>query len=782
MRKIISLTVLLSTAISLNSAVAQGFVQTNTPQNVSIISIDTPTYSLYGENSVVTTFQNNGNSIVTSLAIEYSINQQNPISETISNIKLAPGEIFTHNFSSKWHANAGNHNLSVEVVSVNNKLVAKNMMEKTIYTASASVANFPLFEQFTASTCNPCYTFNDKFNPFLSQHEGQLAIIKYPMDFPGPGDPYYTEDAGTRANYYGVYLVGIPDLHIGGSSVQTIPFDFSIINTAYNDALEKPAFFEIEAYAVINPSNIIAVDIEVTPYISASDIRLHAVVVEKTTTGNIRDKDNIKFHYTMMKMLPDGEGTTFSPTDGEVENFEFSFDLSDTFVEEFNDLSIVVFIQNHSTKEILQAFMNDVYVEGTDLMTTSIDMDKFSLYGEKEIKVTLQNRATETITAFDIEYSIDDSEAIVESVSGIELKVSDYFEYTFNEKWNATVGKHNLNVKVSNVNGLANDIIPSNDELFKTIYIASQAVENTPIFEQFTSSTSNPSADFNEIFNPFLMENINNLSIIKYPLNTPGSGDPYYTEEVKLRASFYNTHFPPTLFVNGLNVPTTAEGFENAFANHSLKDAFIKLNFNSHIDNNQIVTANIAIQPYLNLENVTLFGAVVENETTGNVGNNGETSFKYTLIKMIPNVGGTQFSITDGETQELEVSTSLKNTNVEDLNNLSVIFFVQHDESQEILQSGMAALGSGTNVTATTLQNSTIYPNPNQGEFIIRSKDNLNITSVEIFNMMGSMIYNQRFKGVQDRVMLNINAPKGMYMVKVTYQNGKTTVGKIIVQ
>jgi len=98
--------------------------------------------------------------------------------------------------------------------------MSNNSLAKQIHIASQSVANLPLFESFTSSTCGPCNTFNSNtFSPFLNSHIGEYAIIKYQMSWPPPGDPYYTAEGGVRRAYYGV--TGVPSLFTGGSATST---------------------------------------------------------------------------------------------------------------------------------------------------------------------------------------------------------------------------------------------------------------------------------------------------------------------------------------------------------------------------------------------------------------------------------------------------------------------------------------------------------------------------------------------------------------------------------
>ena len=54
-----------------------------------------------------------------------------------------------------------------------------------------------------------------------------------------------------------------------------------------------------------------------------------------------------------MKMLPNAQGTTVSLQTGELKRLEFTQDLSSTHVEEMSDLEVAIWVQNYSTKEVL---------------------------------------------------------------------------------------------------------------------------------------------------------------------------------------------------------------------------------------------------------------------------------------------------------------------------------------------------------------------------------------------------------------------------------------------
>ena len=73
----------------------------------------------------------------------------------------------------------------------------------------------------------------------------------------------------------------------------------------------------------------------------------------------------------------------------------------------------------------------------------------------------------------------------------------------------------------------------------------------------------------------------------------------------------------------------------------------------------------------------------------------------------------------------------------------------------------------------------TIYPNPSEGEFEIKSNKS-KIKSVEVFNLLGEEIYFKELKDITTTTV-NINAPPGVYFIEVQTEKGMLRK-KLVVQ
>ena len=227
-----------------------------------------------------------------------------------------------------------------------------------------------MYEHFTSSTCAPwCPQLNALVNPWLAENADKVTVIKYQMNWPGAGDKYYTPEGGTRRSYYGVS--GVPDVYVQGSSIggANIQQMFNNIVAAVNNAYSQPAQATITGTFSVS-GNYITIDGSVTPLISGSGYKIHISVNEKKTTGNKGTNGETEFHHVMMKMFPNGNGTDVTLTAGTPIPFNYTYDMSSTHVEEMDDLEVAVFVQNTSTKAILNsAFLDDMTSPAPQNMT-----------------------------------------------------------------------------------------------------------------------------------------------------------------------------------------------------------------------------------------------------------------------------------------------------------------------------------------------------------------------------------------------------------------------------
>lgn len=339
-----------------------------------------------------------------------------------------------------------------------------------------------------------------------------------------------------------------------------------------------------------------------------------------------------------------------------------------------------------------------------DLSLKSLDFGGITTDTEHQITGTVQNMGSTAITSFDIAYQVNDEAPVSMSVSDVSIESWTSYNFEFPEMWSAEPGAYDITVTISNINGGA-DNNAANDVLVKNVVIASGSTEFMPLFEHFTASSCPPCATINStIFTAdFIHNNRANATVIRYQVNWPGAGDPYYTDEVGTRVAYYGVGAVPSVFLNGRteSLSSTA-ALQNSLDAAAAKAAYFEMVAGHDINvEDSSVTLTIDITPYITVDNYTVHAVVMENETTENASTNGETEFQHVTMKMIPNANGTQVSFVAGEPQTLEFTADLKGTNIEEYTDLSIVAFIQDDVTKIIHQSTYSSTPQVVEFTVT---------------------------------------------------------------------------------
>lgn len=303
-----------------------------------------------GPQTVGFVVSNKGETEITSIEVSYQFSGYEAVTETFTN-NIASLSSATLTFDQQTSIVPGFYELTVEILSVNGQIdddETNNSGSMTVSAALSATQRLPMIEHFSSSTCGPCVSVNQQMLNLLNNNPGKFTISKYQMSWPSPGDPYYTEEGGTRRTYYGCNAV--PQVFMDG-----VDQGYAAV-TAGNFATEyaRPAFAEVRGSFNLDGSTITA-KVDVMSYIQMENFRVFMIVNEKVTHNNVGGNGETEFHHVMMKMLPDAEGTTVSIPMGDYVTMEYSFDMSSTNVEELEDLEVSAFIQNYSTKEIFNS-------------------------------------------------------------------------------------------------------------------------------------------------------------------------------------------------------------------------------------------------------------------------------------------------------------------------------------------------------------------------------------------------------------------------------------------
>lgn len=327
------------------------------------------------------------------------------------------------------------------------------------------------------------------------------------------------------------------------------------------------------------------------------------------------------------------------------------------------------------------------------LVTISQTPSTFS--SPAEVKGIMQNLGTDTITSAEISWQVDGGTVHNTLLEGLSLNTMDTYEFTCTDLLNSSLGLHNLKVWLGNVNGLP-DLDDSSDTLTKIVNKVCYTVPRKVLFEEFTSSTCIPCAFFNSDFVPWCEEHADDITLVKYQMNFPGAGDPYYTEECGERADYYGVSWVPWLVGNGTYVETEMNDVNALFQSESAQAGLMKVQA-THTLANQVLSVNVNVLPFVNQSSSSLYIAVIEETTYSNTGTNGEDSFEHVLMKMIPNANGIPVNLQERVPFSYSQTVDLSGTNIETWNDVMVVAWVQKNASKKIFQSEYSILDASLN-------------------------------------------------------------------------------------
>jgi hypothetical protein len=403
-------------------------------------------------------------------------------------------------------------------------------------------------------------------------------------------------------------------------------------------------------------------------------------------------------------------------------------------------------------------------------------------------KATFFNNGTEKITAADVNYSVNGGAAETGAASSVAISTFGTQELSSPINWTPTsVGTYTLKIWASNLNGAA-DENAKNDTATITVNVVDKIATRKILNEIFTSSTCPPCAPGNANYLK-VTEGLTQHSTIKYQVFWPGTGDPYCTQEVRDRASYY---MPTSLSAPQIEVDGGWGGNANSFTTalydqYASKPAFLEITGSVNLTWKNKITADISLNPLVNFSsnNLKLFAVITEGTTFKNMKTNGETQFENVMKKMMPSSSGMTLS---PMTKNTSVSKSLSFTfngnyrlpldgqaanhinnatenSIESWDDLAVVVFVQDAVTKEVLQSetfpialtGVEAIEQGIN----------LYPNPANDMFKINvgtlASEKAKVT---VTNAQGQIVYNGSL--VNGNAQISVaNLSEGMYMVSV---------------
>lgn len=225
-----------------------------------------------------------------------------------------------------------------------------------LFAQEGAVDKKPMIEIFTSSTCPPCVSGNIAVDGVLKNNPGKYSLVKYQMNWPATGDPYYLTASAVRRAYYEVS--GVPHIRTNGIS-PGYPQNWT---QSHFNALEGKTNISISATATVSTEMLVSSHVEILSHAAYSEgLRVYIIVVEQKTFDNATTNGETEFHNVVQGFLSGSGGIELGALEAnQTKTFDLDMDLNGTFTETGNDLSLVVFVQDHASKDVKQSEMVEV--------------------------------------------------------------------------------------------------------------------------------------------------------------------------------------------------------------------------------------------------------------------------------------------------------------------------------------------------------------------------------------------------------------------------------------
>jgi len=346
---------------------------------LSTIGLNNAPFTLEG------TIKNYGGTTISSLTLNYSINGGTAVTDNLTGLSIAPYGTYTFSHNTNWNpGSTGNYDVDIWASALNggnDQNNSNDTLSTAIEVVTATADRVVLAEEFTSSTCGPCASFNPGYKQLLDDNDAnttgtQLVSVKYQMNWPSPGnDPAYNSEALARRQLYGIS--GVPDVVYSGANIATS-------QAAIDAVMGIPALAELSA-EWSNTGTYIQCDVEADALADlGSNVSLHMAMIEKEISHNVQTNGETTFYHVFRKFMDGSNGHAMgSMTAGNTYTHyanstitvnsnpaQGSFD----FWVGANNMDIIVWLQDMSNGEVLQAAY-------ADYTTSSVDeMDNLAKY------------------------------------------------------------------------------------------------------------------------------------------------------------------------------------------------------------------------------------------------------------------------------------------------------------------------------------------------------------------------------------------------------------------
>lgn len=271
-------------------------------------------------------------------------------------------------------------------------LIAAGMLPLSSF---GQAAKFVLFEHFTQASCGPCAAQNPAFQAnILNANPGKVRHIAYHTSWPGV-DPMYNHNAtenDARTQFYGVN--GVPHVEMMGNVKEGAPGAFTQADVDEQFVAGSPIKIEVSEIDQGSTRDVTVIVTTVSAPPSGS-FTLRTAIIENpiqysTPPGNNGETD---FPNVFRKMLPSIAGDPITlPAVGNSVTFNYTY--TEDAAWQMNNIKLVAFVQNNTTKEILNSGSNFDPIVNYNLFTSSSAVQAGTTSAASAFNFTSANNGT----------------------------------------------------------------------------------------------------------------------------------------------------------------------------------------------------------------------------------------------------------------------------------------------------------------------------------------------------------------------------------------------------
>ena len=270
-----------------------------------------------------------------------------------------------------------------------------------------------LVDHFTQASCGPCASQNPQLEATLQANSGSVIAVKHQVSWPGsdPMNAHYPAGPEDRRNFYGI--TGVPNTCLDGSgpgAPNTI-----VTSTTIGARAAVPSPFTVTpTFSVAN--GVISVDVDVTCTQAVSgDLKVFIAVVENEIIFSTPPGSNgeTEFFNVLKQYIGGTSGNAVAASWAVNDNATVSGSWTHTNVYDENQLAVIAWVQDMTTKEIHQAgYAPPVAQHNLNAMAFAVDGVPTEVCdGSISPVVNIRNAGGTDLTSLTINYDVNGTAA-----------------------------------------------------------------------------------------------------------------------------------------------------------------------------------------------------------------------------------------------------------------------------------------------------------------------------------------------------------------------------------